>query len=166
MKAGEPRLFEDVRDLLMAFVECGVEFVVVGAHALAAHGIPRATGDFDVLVRPSAENAPRVMRALAVFGAPVAAHGVTADDFVRPGVVYQIGLPPKRIDVLTQISGVLFDEAWDSRLVVDVDGVRFAVLGRDALLKNKRASGRTKDLLDVRALEARREGPEAPDEGT
>ena len=148
-----PHLFEDTRDLLVALDEHQVEFLVVGAHALAAHGIARATADFDVLVRPSADNAARVLRALVVFGAPVKAHGVTTDDFEREGTVYQMGLPPRRIDMLTQISGVSFDEAWRSRLEVQVDGLRFAVLGREALIKNKRASGRPKDILDVNALE-------------
>lgn len=152
MRSDVPQLFEDTRDLLAAFEDAGVAYLIVGAHALAAHGIPRATADFDVWVRPSEANAARVMAALLAFGAPVAAHGVSAEDFVRPGTVYQLGLPPRRIDVLTAISGVEFDEAWASRLELEADGLRLPVLGRAALLKNKLASGRAKDLLDAQAL--------------
>jgi hypothetical protein len=105
----------DFRDLLLAFAAQGVEFVVVGAYALALHGVPRFTGDLDVFVRPSAENARKVWEALASFGAPVDAAGVQPSDFATPGIVYQIGLPPARVDVLTEISGVTFDEAWATR---------------------------------------------------
>lgn len=149
----EAGLNSDFLDLLEAFSEAHVEFLVVGAHALAVHGIPRATGDLDVWVRPSAENAERVMAALAVFGAPIAQHGVTVTDFARAGTVYQLGLPPRRIDVLTQISGVEFDEAWASRVNVSLRGHTISFLGRDALLKNKRAAARPKDLVDAESLE-------------
>src|SRR5688572_16238524 len=112
----------DFRDLLLAFSKEGVEFVVVGAHALALHGVPRMTGDLDVLVRPSEDNAQRVWRALVAFGAPMQTAGVRVEDFTTPGIVYQIGLPPSRIDVLTAITGVTFDEAWSSRESVDLEG--------------------------------------------
>ncbi len=148
-----PSLFDDTLDLLDALDEAGAQFIVVGAHALAAHGILRATGDFDLLVNATADNARRVIRALETFGAPLAAHGVREEDFARPGAVYQLGLPPRRIDLLTRISGVGFDEAWATRLEVVTDGRRLPILGREALLQNKRASGRPKDLLDVLALE-------------
>ena len=148
----EPALNDDFVDMLRALGAAGVEFVVVGAHALAAHGLPRATGDIDVLVRPSAENADRVMRALVDFGAPIEAHGISTRDFATGGTVYQIGLPPRRIDILTEISGVSFEEAWATRLTADVGGLRLSFLGRDALIQNKLASGRDKDLLDVKLL--------------
>ncbi len=146
-------LNEDFRDMLAALADANVEFLVVGAHALAAHGLPRATGDFDILVRPSKANSQRLMRALEIFGAPTDAHGISSADFEVPDVVYQIGLPPRRIDLLTSISGVTFDDAWATRLRVEVQGQSFSVLGRDALIANKRAAGRDKDLLDVKALE-------------
>jgi len=120
---------------------------------MAAHGVPRATGDLDVLVRPSEANANRVMVALRVFGAPVEAHGVSQVDFTREGTVYQIGLPPRRIDILTTISGVSFDEAWQDHITAVVDGVSLNIIGRRALLVNKRAAARDKDLLDARLLE-------------
>jgi hypothetical protein len=103
----------DFVDLLRAFIDADVRFLVVGAYALAHHGRPRATGDLDVWVEPAAENADRVMRALANFGAPLS--DVTAADFARPGVVLQIGVPPGRIDVLTELTGLQFADAWPSR---------------------------------------------------
>jgi hypothetical protein len=98
----EAGLNVDFLDLLAALARERVEFLVVGAHALAAHGIPRATGDLDVWVRAERENAKRVVAALETFGAPLRAHGVSAADFELLGTVYQMGLPPRRIDVLTQ----------------------------------------------------------------
>lgn len=151
-----PTLNEDFLDMVQALTEENVDFMVVGAHALAAHGVPRATGDLDLWVRPSADNAARVLRALHAFGAPVEAHGVTQMDFEQPGKVYQIGLPPRRIDLLTQITGVTFEEAWQSKLIALFGGRPIAFLGRDALLRNKRATARDKDLVDVRLLEKQR----------
>ena len=145
-------LNEDFRDILMCLQQANVAFVIVGAHALAAHGLPRATGDIDILVEPSGENAVRVMRALAAFGAPTHAHGVEAGDFATPGQAYQIGLPPRRIDLLTSIDGITFEEAFRSRIEVIVDGLDLPFLGRAALLVNKRAAGRPKDLVDVAML--------------
>jgi hypothetical protein len=99
----------DFKDLLAAFNDEGVEYLVVGAHALAVHGLVRATKDLDVWVRPSANNAPKVIRALSAFGAPL--HDLTAGDLTRPETVFQIGLPPLRVDILTAIEGVDFAEA-------------------------------------------------------
>jgi predicted nucleotidyltransferase len=146
-------LNEDFVDVLRALGESGAEFIVIGAHAMAVHGIPRATGDLDVLVRPTAENAVRVLHALRLFGAPIDAHGIREADLATPGVVYQIGLPPRRIDILTQISGVSFDEAWATHVEVEISGIRVPFIGRQALLKNKRAAGRDKDLVDARSLD-------------
>jgi hypothetical protein len=150
--ADSPDLNEDFADLLRCLVEAKVEFLIVGAHALAAHGVVRATGDLDVFVRPSTANAQRVVEALRRFGAPLATHGVSADDFVREGTVYQLGLPPRRIDVLTRISGMRFEDAWQDSHAAGVAGLEFRVLSRRALLANKRAAGRPKDLEDLRLL--------------
>ncbi len=146
-------LNEDFRDMLASLLEAGVEFLVVGAHALAFHGLPRATGDIDILVRPTKENASRVVRALQAFGAPLSAHGVTEADFSTAGTVYQLGLPPRRIDLLTAIDGVSFEEAWADRVVATRDGLELSFLSREALVKNKRAAARPKDFVDVEALE-------------
>jgi hypothetical protein len=129
-----------------------VEFLIVGAHALAAHGIPRATGDLDVWIRPTRANAERAYAALAKFGAPLT--DLTVDDLTREGTVFQIGVPPARIDILTSITGVTFDEAWPGRLVTPVaPKLEVPVLGREDLLRNKRAVGRPQDLADVAWLE-------------
>jgi len=142
----------DFRDLLLAFAAEQVEFLVVGAYALALHGVPRFTGDLDVFVRPTAENAERVWNALARFGAPVRTAGVRPADFATPGIVYQIGLPPARVDVLTAISGVTFDEAWVGREVTDLEGAIVCFIGRESLIRNKEAAGRPKDLADAARL--------------
>lgn len=144
---------EDFLDMLRALLQTRVEFVVVGAHAMAVHGVPRSTGDLDILVRPTAENANRVLEALRLFGAPFEAHGLRRRDFERPGNVYQIGLPPRRIDLMTGLSGVDFDEARDSRIVIDVAGLQIPFLGLAALRRNKKATGREQDLIDLRLLD-------------
>ena len=148
-----PALNEDFTDMLHCLVDAQVDFIIVGAHALAAHGLPRATGDIDLFVRPDASNAARVLKALRAFGAPIDSHGITQADFERPGAVYQIGLPPRRIDLLTEISGVTYNEAWQSRLQTVLAGRSVAVLGRECLLRNKRATGRDKDVADALWLE-------------
>lgn len=145
-------LNDDFRDLLIVLADRGVEFVIVGAYALAFHGAPRASGDIDIFVRPSPANAERLFDALARFGAPLGAAGVTAEDLAQPGAVYQIGLPPRRIDLLTAISGLTFDEAWASRVTAEIDGRPVPFIGRAALLKNKQASGRPKDVADLARL--------------
>jgi hypothetical protein len=151
-----PEWNDDFEDLVVAFERAAVAFVIVGAHALAVEGLPRATGDLDLLVRASRETAQRVFAALVAFRAPVHAHGITVEDFCEEGVVYQIGLPPRRIDIMTSISGVDFDTAWATRVMAGSSGAR-PFLGREALIANKRAAGRPKDLADVLLLEAARD---------
>ena len=152
----EAGLNVDFLDLLEVLAAQRVEFLIVGAHALAAHGIVRATGDLDVWVRPDQQNASRVIEALRRFGAPLEQHNVGQKDFERPGTVYQLGQPPRRIDVLTEITGVTFADAWAERKEVVVGGRSVGFLGRESLLVNKRATGRDKDLLDVKLLEQKR----------
>lgn len=129
----------------------GVEYLVVGAYALAAHGRVRATGDLDVWVRPDALNAKRVMAALVAFGAPLQDAG--EEDFSRPGLVFQIGVAPLRIDILTSIDAVDFEEAWDGRLTARLGDQAVPVLSAVHLIRNKRAVGRAQDLADVEWLE-------------
>jgi hypothetical protein len=145
---------QDFEDILATFVDAQVDFLVVGAHALAVHGHVRATGDLDLLVRPSADNALRVMTALRNFGAPLAAHGVQVADFEREGMVYQMGLPPNRIDVLTSVSGVNYDECGQDALSGLLGGSQVRFIGLQAQIRNKLASGRTKDLADAEVLQA------------
>ncbi len=148
-----PEANEDFVDVVSALSAERCDFVVVGAHALAAHGAPRATGDLDILVRPVPDNAQRVFRALVKFGAPLTAHGVTVEDFTNPGTVYQMGLPPRRIDVLTELSGVTFDEAVVDVVIGHLGPHEVRCIGLDAMIRNKRSAGRTKDLADAETLE-------------
>ena len=144
----------DFRDLLAEFNAAGVEFLVVGAHALAAHGLVRATKDLDIWVRPSAQNASRIFTALRCFGAPL--QDLTSEDLSEPGVVFQIGVEPIRIDLLTEIDGVTFDDAWRGRVRATFADQPVGVLGYEELIRNKRAAGREQDLVDVRWLERNR----------
>jgi len=141
----------DFAEMLSALSEAGAEFLIVGAHALAAHGVPRATGDLDIWVRPTPTNARRVLRALASFGAPL--HDLTLDDLTKPDTVFQIGVPPSRVDILTGITGVRFDDAWPRRVALDLEGAAVSVIGRSDFIANKRATGRLKDLADVDGLD-------------
>lgn len=120
-RSPKPQLPDDFRDMLSAFQEEGVEYLLVGGHALAAQGHVRSTKDMDLWIRRSAENAGRVLRALERFGAPK--FDVTDGDFESPDLIYQIGVPPHRIDIITQIKGVNFDEAWPQRLTWEKDGL-------------------------------------------
>lgn len=144
-------LNRDFNDLLSAFNAAEVEYLVVGAHALAAHGHVRATKDLDVWIRPSAVNAARVMAGLAVFGAPAGA--VSESDFAAPGITFQIGVDPVRIDIITTVDGLSFDDAWPNRVRADYGGQPAFVISRADLIANKRASGRPQDLADIAALE-------------
>lgn len=137
--------------MLFALSEANAEFLLVGAYALAVHGHPRATGDLDIWVRADSKNAPRVFQSLAAFGAPL--DDLTIEDLSKPGVVFQIGVEPSRIVILTAISGVDFNRAWDRRVSIEMDGVCINVLGREDLIVNKRASGRPKDLVDADTLD-------------
>lgn len=148
------KLPDDFRDMLTCLLDAGVEFVIVGGYAVAHHGHVRATKDIDVFIRPSAANAARVMRAMATFGAPVAALGVKEADFSTEGKVIQLGVPPLRIDLLTALSGIDFETASRAPGTLDVDGRVVGVIGLEALLKNKRAAARAQDLADVAILEA------------
>jgi hypothetical protein len=140
----------DFNELIAEFTAHHVEFLVVGAHALAAHGHVRATKDLDVWVRPSVDNAARVLTALQSFGAPL--HDLTAEDLATPGVVFQIGVEPIRIDILTAIDGMNFDDAWSGRVLSEFGAQPVFVLSREHLITNKRASGRLQDLADVERL--------------
>lgn len=145
-------MVEDFRDLLAALVAANVRFLVVGAHALGVHGVPRATVDLDIWVETSPDNAQRIWAALAAFGAPLDELSVSITDFTREDLVVQFGVPPYRIDILTGLSGVTFDEAWAQRIESPLEGVRVPFIGRDDLIRNKRAAGRLKDLSDVESL--------------
>ena len=145
---------EDFIDLLRSLLKEDARFLVVGAHAMAAHGVPRATGDIDIWVPADEGNALHVFRALARFGAPLSSLGISIADLAAPKNVVQIGLPPRRIDVLTSITGVDFEAAWNRRVFFTFSDLRVPVLSRDDLIANKRAAARPKDLADVAVLDA------------
>jgi hypothetical protein len=141
----------DFSDMLSALSAEGVEYLLVGAYALAVHGVPRATGDIDVWVRPALDNAERVLRALARFGAPLG--DLRTADLATEGTVFQVGVAPNRVDIITAIDGVTFETAWSRRDVRTIEGLSLPVIGRDDLIRNKRATGRPRDLADADQLE-------------
>jgi hypothetical protein len=141
----------DFSDMLSTLNAEGVEYLIVGGYALGAHGLPRATKDIDIWVRPTTRNAERTLRALQRFGAPL--HGLTITDLAKKGTILQIGVPLQRIDVQTMVDGVEFDDAWSARKMADVVGIQVPVIGRAALIAKTRASGRPQDLVDLSRLE-------------
>jgi hypothetical protein len=142
---------QDFIDLLRTFVAAEVRFLIVGAYALAIHGRPRATGDLDVWVEATPANAQRVLHALGEFGAPLT--DISEADFQRPGITYQIGVPPGRIDILTDLTGLTFAEAWSDRLRRPFGDLEVDFIGRASFIRNKRATGRPKDLGDIEGME-------------
>jgi predicted nucleotidyltransferase len=150
------KLTSDFADLLRALNGVGARYLVVGAHALAYHGRPRATADLDVWVEASPKNAVRVRRALANFGAPL--ENLSVEDLCGDDLIFQIGVPPLRVDIITGIDGVTFSEAWPRRVKDVIDGIQVAIIGREDFIRNKKAAGRLKDLADVEALGAIRRG--------
>jgi hypothetical protein len=145
------RFSPDFLDLLTELNAADARYLLVGGHAVGFHGRPRATKDIDLWIEASAENAGRVMSALHAFGAPLG--DLTEKDFAAPGTGFRMGTPPFRIEILTEISGVAFEDAWRRREQREIDDVCCFVISRDDLLRNKRAAGRPQDLADVDALE-------------
>lgn len=140
----------DYKEMLSALLAEGVDFVLVGAYALAAHGFPRATGDIDILIRPQKENAQKVFKALVEFGAPL--NKISQADFEKEGTVFQIGVPPRRIDILNEITGVSYESAARDKVIVEIEGLKIPVISKKKLIQNKESTGRDKDVLDARKL--------------
>ncbi len=145
-------LSEDWKEFLELLNSRDVEYVIVGAQSLAFHGRPRHTGDLDILVRPTPDNARLLLALLNQFGFEQSNFKET--DFLQPEQIIQLGRAPSRIDLLTSISGVSTDEAFDSKVSAILDGIPVFILGKDALIRNKRAVGRPQDLADLATLEA------------
>jgi hypothetical protein len=137
----------DFAEILSELTAAGAEFIVVGAFAVAAHGNPRATGDIDIWVRPTRDNAARVLQALRAFGAPL--FGLSIEDLMDEQTVFQIGVAPVRIDILAGIDGVTWEEAWQRRVIAKLGTSTVPVLSLVDLAANKRAAGRPKDLVDL-----------------
>lgn len=145
-------LNEDYRDILQSLADEQAKFLLVGAYALAAHGYPRATMDIDIWVMPSPDNAEAVLRALRRFGAPTSE--LTVDDLQKGDTIFQIGVAPRRINIITGVSGLRFDEAFANSIEIDIEGLKIRIPSVADLIRNKRASGRAKDLADVETLES------------
>lgn len=145
-------LDEDLRELLALLIAHGADFLVAGGHAVAFHGYPRYTEGLDLYVRATPENGARIVAALEAFG--FGSLGLTANDFTADDRVIQLGRAPNRVDLLTRLWGVEFDEAWSRRVEASLDSMHVAMLGRADLIRNKRATARPQDLADVAALEA------------
>lgn len=144
-------LHRDFSELLESFNAHGVEYLLVGGYALAFHGAPRYTGDLDLYVRPTPGNAQRILAALKHFG--FGSLDLTEADFTTADRVVQLGVPPVRVDLVTSLTGLSWEEAWASRAEHVAGDLRLAVIGRAAFLKNKRATGRTKDLADAESID-------------
>lgn len=149
-------LNDDYKEMLQCLSEEDVKFLLVGAYALAVHGFPRATKDINFFVWATPQNAAKLMRALARFGAPMGE--ISESDFSSEGVIFQIGNSPRRIDIVTTIDGIKFDQAYANRKTFQIEGLQVPVISLEDLIANKRASGRTQDLADVENLESQLKG--------
>ena len=143
-------LNEDYKDILQLFTDNGVKYLVVGAYALGAYGFPRATGDIDLWVLADGENSKKIFRCLAKFGAPM--EQISEKTFSEPGVIFQIGIVPRRIDIITKISGVDFEQAFSRREEFVIDNVKVPFISKQDLITNKQATGREKDSIDIKNL--------------
>lgn len=149
----QAKLPQDFADLLIELVEAKAEFLVVGGWAVILYGHVRSTDDLDVFVRPSQANSRRVFAALNAYGAPLQAHAVVPEYFATEGVAYRFGIAPLKVEVLTKISGVAFDEALRGAQAFELDGYQIPYIGKAALIANTRSAARHKDLADVEELE-------------
>jgi Nucleotidyl transferase of unknown function (DUF2204) len=156
------RLSRDFNEFVASFLDHDVQFLVVGGYALAAHGLPRYTGDLDVWIALNPNNAANVLEALSAFG--FGDVGLTLDDFLEPDRVTQLGYPPLRIDILNSIEGVTFDQSWERRMDVELDTLVVPFIGREDLIANKRRANRPQDVADViRLIDGN--NPSEPDDG-
>ena len=140
----------DFKELLELFNSHKVEYLITGAYALAFHGAPRYTGDIDLYIKPDSSNASRIINALDQFG--FGSLGLKTEDFTTPGQIIQLGVPPARIDIITSISGVSWDEAEEGKIAGSCGGVPVYFIGREQFITNKQATGRQKDLADLESL--------------
>lgn len=143
-------LNEDYKEILQIFIDNKIEFLVVGAYALGVYGWPRATGDIDLWVMASPQNSRNVYNALAQFGAPM--EQINEKTFCEQGIIFQIGVAPRRIDVVTKVDGVDFQQAWAARQEFIIDGLKVPFISKQDLIKNKESTGREKDMLDAKQL--------------
>ena len=143
-------LNEDYKEMLQILLNNKVRFLVVGAYAMGAYGYPRATGDIDIWVEASSENSEKIHQSLSEFGAPLSE--VTKTTFCEEGIVFQIGVAPRRIDIITKIDGVDFNKAYSDKQKMEIEGIKIPFLSKEDLIKNKESTGREKDQLDAKYL--------------
>lgn len=143
-------LNEDYKEILQILLSNKAKFLIIGAYAMGAYGYPRATGDFDIWVEASAENSKKIYKSLSEFGAPLA--DITENFFTGKGGIFQIGVAPRRIDIITHIDGVIFEEAYKTKELIKIENLQVPFLSKDKLIKNKQSTGREKDKLDVKYL--------------
>lgn len=140
-------LNEDYKEMLRILLNNEVKFLVVGAYAMGAHGYPRATGDFDIWVEASLQNSKKIYKSLSEFGSPL--FSITEKTFAEKGIIFQIGVMPRRIDIINHIDGVVFKQAYKTKELIDIEGLQIPFLSKENLIKNKQSTGREKDKLDV-----------------
>ena len=143
-------LNKDYKEMLQILLDNKVRFLVVGAYAMGAYGYPRATGDFDIWVEASSENSEKIYRSLSQFGAPLS--DITKTTFCEEGIIFQIGVAPRRIDIITKIDGVDFKKAYHDKQDVEIEDIKIPFLSKEDLIRNKESTGREKDILDVKYL--------------
>jgi len=143
-------LNEDYKEMLQILLNNEVKFLVVGAYAMGAHGYPRATGDIDIWVEASLQNSKKIYKSLSEFGSPLSE--VTQETFTEKGIIFQIGVAPRRIDIITYIDGVDFPSAYQEKEEIDIEKLKIPFISKENLIKNKEATGREKDKLDANSL--------------
>ena len=143
-------LNKDYKEMLQILLDLDVKFLVVGAYAMAVYGYPRATGDIDIWIMASPDNSEKIYQALKIFGAPM--EQISEDTFAKEGAMFQLGVAPRRIDLITRIDGVDFEQAYSNRSDVIIDGINTPLISKENLIKNKESTGRAKDKLDVEEL--------------
>ena len=143
---------QDYKEIISLLLEEKADFLIIGAYAMAAHGFPRATGDIDIFIKTDQKNSQAIYNALLKFGAPLSQ--MSPQDFESDDLIFQIGLAPRRIDIITHIDAVSFQEALKAAMIIEIDELKVPVISKSALIKNKRSTGRAKDLLDVETLES------------
>ncbi len=144
-------LNEDYKEILQILLNNEVKFLVVGAYAMAVYGYPRATGDFDIWVEATSGNSQKIYLSLSEFGAPLSQ--ITEETFAEKGIVFQIGVAPRRIDIITHVDGVEFNDAYQDKEEVEIENLKIPFLSKINLIKNKKATGREKDNLDIKYLQ-------------
>ena len=143
-------LNEDYKEMLRVLLDNEVKFLIVGAYALGVYGYPRATGDVDIWVEPTPGNSQKVYKSLKQFGAPLS--DISQSTFAEAGLIFQIGIAPRRIDIITSIDGVTFKHAFDTKEEIEIEHLKIPFLSKTNLIKNKKATGREKDKLDIKYL--------------